>query len=170
MIYKVARLGHPVLRSPSQNVSPDDVRSGMYDELIADMFESMEAHHGVGLAAPQVHLPIRLFVAQLPQREARKRGSQELPRVAFFNVTLELLGEPEIVDVEGCLSIPFLAGDVPRHNKVILQGLDPKGNEVEVTMEGYGARIFQHEVDHLDGKVYLDRMPDLETLGYTLVL
>ena len=170
MILKVSRLGHPVLRMKAQDVSASDIRSGEYDTLIEDMFETMEAYQGVGLAAPQVHLPIRLFVYELPAEVARRRRAKPLARGAFFNATLELVGTPDVVDFEGCLSVPFLGGEVPRYPKVILRGLDVRGNEAEVVMEDYAARIFQHEVDHLDGAVYLDRMPDLSTLGYTIVL
>lgn len=169
MILKVSRLGHPVLRQRADDVSPDDVRAGLFESLIEDMFETMEAYQGVGLAAPQVHLPIRLFVCEMPEKIARRRGARALPQGVFFNATLEKTGEPEVLDVEGCLSIPFLAGDVARYNKVILRGLDRNGDPVEVPMEGYGARIFQHEVDHTDGHVYLDRA-DLKTMGYTVVL
>lgn len=170
MILKVSRLGHPVLRMQSKDVKAEEIRGGVYDSLIDEMFETMEAYQGVGLAAPQVHLPIRLFVYELPPEVARRRKARPLARGAFFNATLELVGTPDVVDYEGCLSVPFLGGEVPRYPKVILRGLDMKGNPAEVVMEDYAARIFQHEVDHLDGKVYLDRMPNLETLGYTIVL
>lgn len=169
MILKVSRLGHPVLRAKAQDVSPDDIRAGIFESLIEDMFETMEAYQGVGLAAPQVHLSIRLFVCEMPERIARRRGAQALPQGVFFNATLEKIGEPTVVDTEGCLSIPFLAGDVARHQKVILRGLDRSGNPVELPMEGYPARILQHEVDHTDGQVYIDRA-DLTTMGYTVVL
>lgn len=170
MILKVARLGHPVLRMRAQDVDAADIRSGKFDSLIEDMFETMDAYEGVGLAGPQVHLPIRVFVFELPEEVARRRKTRPLARGAFFNATLELIGNPEVVDFEGCLSVPFLGGEVPRYPKVILRGLDVKGNPAEVVMEDFAARIFQHEVDHTDGLVYLDRMPDLRTLGYTVVL
>lgn len=170
MILKVSRLGHPVLRMKSEDVKREDVRAGAYAPLIDDMFETMEAYQGVGLAAPQVHLPIRLFVYELPPDVARRRKAKPVARGALFNARLELVGKPDVVDYEGCLSVPFLGGEVPRYPKVILRGLDQKADDAEIVMEDYAARIFQHEVDHLDGKVYLDRMPDLTTLGYTIVL
>jgi peptide deformylase len=88
----------------------------------------------------------------------------------FFNATYEGIGESKITDWEGCLSVPFLGGEVPRFRKLRLKGVDHEGNEATVDIEGFTARIFQHEVDHTDGHVYLDRMPDLKTLGYTIIL
>ncbi|MFA6956217.1 MAG: peptide deformylase [Thermoanaerobaculia bacterium] len=168
MILKCSRLGHPVLRQRADDVSVDDVRAGNYDDLIEDMFETMEAYRGVGLAAPQVHLPLRIFVFDSKERDD---GLGNTPRSGVvFNGVYEPAEETKIVDHEGCLSVPFLGGKVPRYEKVRLRGLDGEGNPVDWLAEGFIARIFQHEVDHTDGHVYLDRMPDLRSLGYTLVL
>ena len=169
-ILKVARLGHPVLRERAADVEIADIRAGKFRELIDDMVETMHAYEGVGLAGPQVHLPLRIFVFEVQQRVAKKRGVEKLGVGVFFNATYEGVGEEKITDWEGCLSVPFLGGEVPRWAKLRLRGIDHKGEEAHIEISGFTARIFQHEVDHTDGHVYLDRMPDLTTLGYTVVL
>ena len=169
-ILKVARLGHPVLRQESSDVEVEDITAGRFQSLIDDMFETMDEYQGVGLAAPQIHIPLKIFVFAVEEAVARRRRIDPLKAGVFFNASLEYVGEKRVTDLEGCLSVPLLGGEVPRYEKVILRGLDAKGNPAEVTMSGYGARIFQHEIDHTNGMVYLDRMPDLKSLGYTVVL
>jgi peptide deformylase len=169
-ILKVSRLGHPVLRQKASDVEVADIRSGRFRSLIDDMFETMVAYQGVGLAGPQVHLPLRIFVFAVDGEVAKRRGVKSAKAGAFFNATLEYVGDATITDWEGCLSVPFLGGEVPRYESVILRGIDASGEPAEVRVDDYTARIFQHEVDHTDGHVYLDRMPDLRTLGYTIVL
>ncbi|MHB0971725.1 MAG: peptide deformylase [Thermoanaerobaculia bacterium] len=169
-ILKVSRLGHPVLRQTASDVEVADIRKGKFRQLVDDMFETMEAYQGVGLAGPQVHLPLRIFVFGFDEGSAKRRGADKPASGVFFNATLEYPSADKITDWEGCLSVPFLGGQVPRYKSVILRGLDAKGETATVEISGFLARIFQHEVDHTDGHVYLDRMPDLTTLGYTLVL
>ncbi|MGZ7032948.1 MAG: peptide deformylase [Thermoanaerobaculia bacterium] len=169
-ILKVARLGHPVLRNKASDVEVADIKAGKFQSLIEDMIETMHAYEGVGLAGPQIHLPLRVFVFEVEERVAKRRNIPKLGAGVFFNATYEGVGTEKITDWEGCLSVPFLGGDVPRFKKVKLRGIDHEGNESELEIHGFTARIFQHEVDHTDGHVYLDRMPDLTTLGYTVVL
>jgi peptide deformylase len=169
-ILKVSRLGHPVLRQKSSDVEVRDIKAGKFRQLIEDMFETMVAYDGVGLAGPQVHLPLRVFVFAVDERVAKRRGVNAIKGGVFFNSTLEYVGEKKVADWEGCLSVPFLGGEVPRYEKVILRGIDGNGEPVEVKVEEFLARIFQHEIDHTDGHVYLDRMPDLTSLGYTIIL
>jgi len=169
-ILKVARLGHPVLRSRAAELEIKEIKAGKFQPLIDDMIETMHAYEGVGLAGPQVHLPMRLFVFEVQERVARKRGIQRVGAGVFFNATYEPIGKETITDWEGCLSVPFLGGEVPRYKKIRIRAVDHEGEPVDLEVEGFTARIFQHEVDHTDGHVYLDRMPDLTTLGYTVVL
>ena len=169
-ILKVARLGHPVLRQRASDVEVADVRAGKFKDLINDMVETMHAYEGVGLAGPQVHLPLRVFVFEVQERVAKKRNVPKVGVGVFFNATYEILGDDAITDWEGCLSVPFLGGEVARAKKIRIRGIDHEGDEADVEVSGFTARIFQHEVDHTDGHVYLDRMPDLTTLGYTIVL
>ncbi|PYQ47572.1 MAG: peptide deformylase [Acidobacteria bacterium] len=169
-ILKVSRLGHPVLREKAADVNPKDIKAGKLRPLIDDMIETMHAYEGVGLAGPQVHLPLRIFVFEVEEKVAKRRGIPKLGAGVFFNATYEPVGRETITDWEGCLSVPFLGGEVPRFKKVRLRGLDHEGAAVEMEVDGFTARIFQHEIDHTEGHVYLDRMPDLTTLGYTIVL
>ena len=169
-ILKVARLGHPVLREKCADVDPKDIKAGKFQALIDDMIETMHAYEGVGLAGPQVHLPLRIFVFEVQERVAKRRGVRQVGAGVVFNGTYEPLGTDRITDWEGCLSVPFLGGETPRFRRVRLRGWDHEGNPVDVEAEDFTARIFQHEIDHTDGHVYLDRMPDMTTLGYTIVL
>jgi len=170
MILKVARLGHPVLRQKAADIEVKDIKAGKFRDLIDDMNETMHEYEGVGLAGPQVHLPLRIFVYEVEEKVARRRGIPKLNAGVMFNASYEPMGGETITDWEGCLSVPFLGGEVPRFRKVKVRGIDAGGNAVEFELEGFPARIFQHEIDHTLGHVYLDRMPDLTTLAYTVVL
>ena len=169
-ILKVSRLGHPVLRMKASDVEAADIKAGKFRALIDDMIETMHEYEGVGLAGPQVHLPLRIFVFEVQEKVAKRRGIAKLNAGVFFNAVYEPIGTETITDWEGCLSVPFLGGEVPRYKRLRIRGLDHEGNEAELEVTDFTARIFQHEIDHTDGHVYLDRMPDLTTLGYTVVL
>ena len=170
MILKVARLGHPVLREKSSDLEIKDIKAGKFRPLVDDMIETMHAYEGVGLAGPQVHLPLRIFVFEVEEKVAKRRGIPKVGAGVMFNATYEAVGTDTITDWEGCLSVPFLGGEVPRYKKIRIKGIDHDGSETEAEIDGFTARIFQHEIDHTEGRVYLDRMPDLHTLGYTIVL
>jgi peptide deformylase len=169
-ILKVARLGHPVLRMKASDVEAADIKAGKFRALVDDMIETMHEYEGVGLAGPQIHLPLRIFVFEVQEKVAKRRGIAKLNAGVLFNAVYEPIGSDTITDWEGCLSVPFLGGEVPRYKRLRLRGLDHEGNEAELEVIDFTARIFQHEVDHTDGHVYLDRMPDLTTLGYSIVL
>jgi len=169
-ILKVSRLGHPVLREKASDVEIKDIKAGKFKQLIDDMVETMHAYEGVGLAGPQVHLPLRVFVFEVQERVAKRRGVKSVGVGAVFNATYEPIGTDKSTDWEGCLSVPFLGGETPRYQKIRVRGFDHDGDPLDIEVEDFTARIFQHEIDHTDGHVYLDRMPDLRTLGYTIVL
>lgn len=169
-ILKVARLGHPVLRERASDVEIKDIKAGKFRALIDDMVETMHAYEGVGLAGPQVHLSLRVFVFEVEEKVAKRRGVKSVGVGALFNATYEPIGTETITDWEGCLSVPFLGGETPRYKRVRVRGIDHDGEPVDIEAEDFTARIFQHETDHTDGRIYIDRMPDLTTLGYTIVL
>ncbi len=169
-ILKVARLGHPVLRQKASDVEIKDIKAGKFRSLIDDMVETMHAYEGVGLAGPQVHLPLRVFVFEVQERVAKRRGVKSVAIGVFFNATYEPISTDIITDWEGCLSLPFLGGETPRYERVLVHGFDHDGDEAEIEVDDFTARIFQHEIDHTEGHVFVDRMPDLKTLGYTIVL
>ncbi|MFA6031080.1 MAG: peptide deformylase [Elusimicrobiota bacterium] len=167
MILKVAKLGHPVLRAKAKAIPPDKVRSAEVQRLIDDMIDTLFEYDGVGLAAPQVHVSARLVLALEPAREASE-GKKEAPGRLHILLNPEFLERSEAVETgwEGCLSVPDLRGLVTRPRGVRVRCLDRDGKKREFAVEGFFARVLQHECDHLDGKVFLDRMSGLESLTF----
>ena len=161
-ILKIARMGHPVLRAPASPV--DDPTAPDIKRLAADMVDTMLDAPGIGLAAPQVHVPLRVVVFRIP---AGRNGEEEgVPLTVLVNPAIEILADTVEEGVEACLSIPGMAGIVPRPTHVRYRATDPEGTAIERDAEGYHARVVQHECDHLDGILYPMRMPDLSTLGF----
>lgn len=159
----IIRLGHPALRTPAQPVPPERIRTEELQQLVEDMVETMHAANGVGLAAPQIGLELQIFVYAC-------EGSERHPHIPLHVVVNPLItphSRELVYDWEGCLSIPDLRGLVPRHPEVRVQGLDREGRRLDYIAVGFEARIVQHEYDHLNGIVFLDRMRDLRSLGYT---
>jgi peptide deformylase len=168
MILKVAKLGVKVLRAVSEQVDPKAVRRGDYEAFLSDLEDTMREYDGTGIAAPQVFTPLRVFLYEV-RPETRKRKEPEVSLTALFNSTYEGVGKELEKDSEGCLSVPFLLGRiVPRFATIRVRALDRAGKAVEFEASGYHARVLQHEIDHLDGLVYLDRMRDMKSLGYTV--
>jgi peptide deformylase len=161
-ILKVARMGHPVLRAKAKALDKAIVKSPAIQKLIDDMMETMAEYHGVGLAAPQVHEGLRLFVASLDS----ERGEEPSEPVALINPEVSPIGTEMRDDWEGCLSIPDIRGKVPRHFEVRLRALDRDGDPIELRARGFSARVIQHETDHLDGILFFDRMRGFETLTF----
>jgi peptide deformylase len=167
VILKVSRLGHPVLRRPTEPVSPEELATPAFQRFLDDMADTMREYDGVGLAANQVHVG---KLAAVIESEAHPKYPDEPPVPLTFLVNPVIVERsPETVDGwEGCLSVPDLRGKVPRSRWVRVRALDRRGKALELRAEGLFARIIQHECDHLAGGVYLDRMPDLKTLSFTL--
>ena len=173
-ILKVARMGHPVLRAKARAVAPAEILTPAFQKLIDDMFETMSEYSGIGLAAPQIHESVRLFVAGL--RPSRLTGEMsdddEMPLVAIINPEITAVPSTgaekvEIVeDWEGCLSIPDIRGRVPRPKSIKVRALTREGKRVEMTASGLPARVIMHETDHLDGVLFFDRMKTLDTLTF----
>ncbi len=158
-ILKVARLGHPVLRAAARAVAPEQLGSSGLAALVEDMTHTMAEYAGVGLAAPQVHYRLRVFVMQTDSADA------ETLRVAV-NPKITPLGAEGWEEWEGCLSIPDLHGRVPRNDRIRLEAFDARGRAYAEELHGFAARVCQHEQDHLDGLVFLDRMRDFSTLCF----
>ncbi len=165
-LLKIARMGHPVLRQRAAAVDEETVRSEGFQRLIDNMVESMRDASGVGLAAPQVHEAVRLVAAEVRAQNPRYPDEGEIPLTVLVNP--EILSSSEEIEHgwEGCLSIPDLRGVVPRAAGIRVQALDRTGQPVVLEAEGFLARILQHEIDHLDGILFLDRMSDLRTLTF----
>ena len=163
-ILKVARIGNPVVRGAARALPADTVNSPEIQRLIDDMIETMHEYDGVGLAAPQIHVPLRLAVLEVAASD--RRSEDAVPLTVLVNPTLTPIGDETVDGWEGCLSIPDLRGLVPRFRRVRLEALNRRGKRYSLEAEGFHARVIQHECDHLDGGVYLDRMRDLRSLSF----
>jgi len=162
-ILKVARMGHPVLRAKARAIDRDQIRSATIQKLIDDMMETMGEYHGVGLAAPQVHEPLRIFVAAL---DAGDDDGEPSAPVAIINPEITRVGSDVVEDWEGCLSIPDIRGRVPRAREIKVKAFDRNGERIELRAQDYAARVIQHETDHLDGILFFDRMRSLDSLTF----
>jgi peptide deformylase len=163
-ILKVARIAHPVLRAPAKPVRKEAFRDRLFQKLIDDMRETMYEYEGVGLAAPQVHEGLRLAVIEVPGSDERARA--EVPFTVLVNPVVTPLDDDQESGWEGCLSIPDLRGVVPRWKRLTLEALDRDGKPYSLEAQDFFARVVQHECDHLDGNVYLDRMADMRSLTF----
>jgi peptide deformylase len=167
-ILKVARMGHPVLAAKAMAVA--DPKSSEIRRLVADMVETMIDANGAGLAAPQVHVPLRVVVFQAPEERAdgglseAERFDHTAPLTVLINPEIEILDDRLEGGWEGCLSVPGLRGFVERPAHIRYRGFDHEGREIRRTAKGFHARVVQHELDHLDGVLYPSRMRDLSRL------
>ena len=162
-ILKVARMGHPVLRAKARVIEKANIKSPAIQKLIDDMIDTMVEYHGVGLAAPQVHESVRIFVAALDPGD---EGAEPPDPVVIINPEIAIVGSDVVDDWEGCLSIPVLRGRVPRAREIRVRAFDRKGERMELHAHDFPARVIQHETDHLDGVLFLDRMKSFETLTF----
>lgn len=185
-VLPIVRLGHPVLRGVAQTVEVQRIAGAAFQELIDDLVETMRSAQGVGLAAPQVGVPWQVFVYEVaaprpeagtPPPDAPEEGGEGgaggaatpgavIPLHVLINPMLTPHAGELVYDWEGCLSIPDLRGLVPRHPAVRVRALDRRGEPVDYLAEGFEARIVQHEYDHLNGVVFLDRMRDFRALAF----
>lgn len=160
-ILKVARMGHPVLRARARALDKSELKSPTVQAFIDSMIDTMYEYSGVGLAAPQVHEGIRVFVAMLDP-DGRGEGDAQV----FVNPEIQVQGDQTLEGWEGCLSIPDVRGRVPRAQHILVSALDRHGKRFELDLKDFPARVVQHETDHLDGVLFFDRMKSLETLTY----
>ncbi|TQV81697.1 peptide deformylase [Denitrobaculum tricleocarpae] len=183
-LLKIARMGHPVLKQRAAEV--EDPTAPEIRRLVADMIETMRDANGTGLAAPQVHMPLRVVVFFVNEGRAARENAREntgddqgsddieadsgsggVPLTVLINPELEFLTEEQSLGWEGCLSVPGLAGQVPRYTALRYSALDLEGQPFERVAKGFHARVVQHECDHLDGVLYPQRMTDLSSLTFT---
>ena len=156
-------MGHPVLRTKAQPIGPGTITDPGLQRLIDDMIETMIEYHGVGLAAPQIHESLRLFVARL---DSGQDDDPEPEPVAIINPEVSPVGRETVEDWEGCLSIPDIRGRVPRAREIRVRAYNRLGERIELRAADYPARIIQHETDHLDGVLFFDRMKSFESLTF----
>lgn len=169
-ILKIARMGHPVLKRIADPVA--DPTAPEIHKLINDMVDTLEDIGGAGLAAPQVHVPLRVVIFHVPgARIAAEDGEggenpPGIPLTALINPEIIPLGPETVPGIEACLSVPGLAGMVPRYRHIRYRGLAPDGSVIDREATGFHARVVQHECDHLDGILYPMRMTDMKTLSF----
>ena len=161
-LLEVVRLGHPVLRSVAEEVPEDWFGSGRLADLGQAMIRTMIEEEGVGLAAPQVAESLRLFTYWVPE----SNDHPEIEPRILVNPDVRAIGDEIEEGWEGCLSIPELRGLVPRARRIKVKGRDIEGNPASLTADGFHARVIQHEYDHLDGVVFLDRMTSTHSLAF----
>ena len=161
------RMGDPRLQLRADEVN--QFGTPALDELLRDMFDTMHAAGGVGLAAPQIGEPVRVVIFGFENSE-RYPEAPAVPRTILINPVLTPVGSEEEEGWEGCLSVPGLRGWVPRFRHLRYQGVDPAGSPIDRTVEGFHARVVQHEVDHLDGILYPQRIRDMTRFGFQDVL
>jgi len=163
----VLRMGHPLLRQVAAPVTGFGTRA--LRELVADMDDTMRALDGAGLAAPQIGVSLRVVIFEV-RSNRRYPEAEDVPCTVLVNPVLELLGADTEDGWEGCLSVPGMRGLVPRFRRLRYRGFDPDGSPIDRTVEGFHARVVQHEVDHLDGLLYPMRIRDLGNFGFEDVL
>ncbi len=160
-ILKVARMGHPVLRQKAQPIDPEQITGPEIQRLIRDMLETMVEYSGVGLAAPQVHVPLRLVICGGEETAEGRMKMRVLINPVINATTTETMGM-----YEGCLSIPGLRGYVERPDAIEVEAYNQKGERVKAELSGFPAVVVQHECDHLDGVLFVDRLKDTRMLAY----
>jgi len=159
-------MGHPVLRRPAEPLNAAAIGSDEIKRLIADMIDTLHDYGGIGLAAPQVGEPIRLAIVEIPEDGSRYGNLPGMSLSVFINPTITVLNGETHGFWEGCLSVPGLRGFVERPQHIKVDYLDINGSADSIELNGFLATVFQHEFDHLDGKLYIDRISDTRLLAF----
>ncbi len=164
-VQEILRMGNPLLRQVSNEVN--DVSNELISELIKDLQDTIRAHQGAGLAAPQIGVPLRVVLFGGGGPNPRYPEAPAIPRTLLINPVLTPIGSDREDGWEGCLSVPGLRGKVSRWSRVHYRALDENGIDIEHCLEGFPARVIQHECDHLDGVLFPDRLVDSASFGLT---
>lgn len=167
-ILKVAQLGHPILRKVARDLTPDEIRSTEVRQLVQDMLETMTEYGGVGLAAPQVHHSVRIALVEIESDNPRYQIGEDdaVPVTVLFNARVTVLDDAPFGFWEGCLSVHGLRGYVERPSKVRVDYLDHDAKPQVIEAEGFPAVVLQHELDHLDGVLYVDKLVDSKQFAF----
>ena len=165
-VRKIIRMGHPTLRQVAAPYPVDKLGTPEFDRLIEDMIDTLHDYGGIGLAAPQINEPVRVALIELPAGPSRYGELEAIPLTVFVNPVLEPLPGPSAGYWEGCLSVPGLRGFVERPQALRVSALDRSGAPIRLEPRGFLATVFQHEFDHLDGRLYVDRLKDPTLLAF----
>jgi len=168
-VREILKMGDPRLLRAAQPVPEEMLGTGELRELIADMFETMHANEGVGLAAPQIGVDLQLVLFGFEDSE-RYPDAPSVPQTVLLNPVITPLSDEQEEGWEGCLSVPGLRGKVPRWTSIRYEGIDPDGVVISREVDGFHARVVQHECDHLYGMLYPMRIKDFTQFGFTEVL
>ena len=165
-IRRILRMGHPVLRQPARPLEPDEIRSSSLAQLIEDMVDTLHDYGGIGLAAPQIGESVRLAIIEIPGGPTRYGELESMPLTVFINPVIHVIDPATAGYWEGCLSVPGLRGFVERPQHVKISYTDVDGGSDELELTGFFATVFQHEFDHLDGRLYIDHIKDPRQLVF----
>ena len=165
-IRRVLRMGHPLLRQVARRLEPAELENPALHELLNDMVDTLHDYGGIGLAAPQIGESIRLAIIEIPGGPTRYGELAPMPLTVFVNPRIDVLDPATAGYWEGCLSVPGLRGFVERPQHVRVDYLDLTGAEHSLELQGFSATVFQHEFDHLDGRLFVDRMTDTSLLAF----
>ena len=166
-VRKILRMGESSLFELAQPVI--EFGTPALQDLIADLFDTMQSAGGVGIAAPQIGVGLQVVIFGF-EKSARYPQAEAVPTTVLINPLITPMGDAETLGWEGCLSVPGLRGEVPRYQRIRYTGFDPAGNPIDRTVEGFHARVVQHECDHLLGRLFPSRVRDFTRFGYTEVL
>ena len=161
---KIATIGHPVLRQKARTLTREELAGPEMQRLVDDLVDTMRDANGAGIAANQVHEPVRICVIEI-QNNPRYPYKPNYPLTVLVNPVVEPLVDETFGNYEGCLSVPNLRGEVKRVTHIRVRALDREGNPIDREVKGLTAGTYQHEVDHLDGKLFVDRVTDPRTLS-----
>lgn len=164
-VLKVIKSGHPTLRRVSKHVFKKEYKSEKFQKFIDDLVDTMHAENGAGIAAAQVNVKRRLFVMEVSNNQ-RYPDKESFPLLVAINPEIEPIGNKKVKSWEGCLSIPGIRGRLKRHAKVNLKALDRNGKPYEKVLTGFAAVVAQHELDHLNGILFLDKMKSMKTFSF----
>ena len=159
-------MGHPLLREVAQPLAPEDIGGDAVGQLIVDMIDTLHDYGGIGLAAPQIGESVRLAIIEIPGGPTRYGELEPMPLTVFINPRIEIHNFATEGYWEGCLSVPGLRGFVERPQHVTIEYTSERGVEQKLELEGFPATVFQHEFDHLDGKLFVDRVADMSLLAF----
>jgi len=165
-VRKIIRMGHPILRQPARPLSAEEIRGPWLRALLEDMAETLHDYGGIGLAAPQVAEPVRVAIVEIEGGPTRYGEIPSMPLTVFINPAIEVVDPAARGYWEGCLSVPGLRGFVERPQHVRIRYTTLAGTSETIVLQGFLATVFQHELDHLDGKLYIDRITDTRRLAF----
>jgi peptide deformylase len=165
-VRRIIKMGHPHLREVAQPVARELIGSETLAALVEDMVDTLHDYGGIGLAAPQIDVPLRLAIIEIPGGPSRYGDIEAMPMTTFINPSIEVIDPASAGYWEGCLSVPGLRGFVERPQHIRVRYTTDEGEAAELELQGFLATVFQHEFDHLDGVLYIDRIEDRSKLVF----